>query len=83
MDEKQFAEKIGRLVRFHRKIARLTQLELAKLAEIGKTAVFDVERGKTTTQLSTLVRILHVLNVKITFNGPLVHLFERKENENC
>ena len=71
---------IGAIVRFHRKKARMTQLELAKFAEVGKTAVFDVEKGKSTVQLATLIRILRVLNVRMVFEGPLMQLF-RKEHE--
>ena len=76
--EREIAGQIGRIVRFHRKKARLTQEGLAKFAEVGKTAVFDVEKGKPTVRLATLVRILHILNIKIQFSGPLMHLFERE-----
>lgn len=72
---------IGAMVRFHRKKARMTQAELAKFAEVGKTVVFDVEKGKSTVQLSTLFRILHVLNIKLQFTGPIMHLFEKEQRE--
>ena len=48
-------KKIAHLVRFHRKKAKLTQLALAKLVDIGKPAVFDIEQGKRTVQLDTLL----------------------------
>lgn len=73
--------KTGAIVRFHRKIAKLTQLELAKLAGVGKTAVFDVEQGKETVQYRTLMKILEVLNIRIEFKGPLMNLFERESSE--
>ncbi len=76
--EREIAGRIGKMVRFHRKKARLTQEALAKFAEVGKTAVFDVEKGKPTVRLATLIRILYVLNIKIEFSGPLMHLFERE-----
>ena len=72
-------EKIARMVKFHRKKAKLTQLELAKLAEIGKTAVFDIEKGKKTVRLSTLMAVLHVLNIQMKFQSPLMHRFEADE----
>ena len=72
--------RIGEMVRFHRKKARMTQAELAQFAEVGKTVVFDVEKGKATVQLSTLLRILHVLNIRMQFSGPIMHVFEG-ENE--
>jgi HTH-type transcriptional regulator / antitoxin HipB len=71
--------KIARMVRFHRKKAKLTQLELAKLAEIGKTAVFDIERGKKTVRFATLLAVLDVLNIQMEFQSPLMHRFEEDE----
>jgi len=72
-------EKFARMVRFHRKKAKLTQLELARLADVGKTVVFDIEKGKKTVRFATLLSILRVLNVTIEFRGPLMHLFEEYE----
>jgi transcriptional regulator with XRE-family HTH domain len=69
------------MVRFHRKKAKLTQLNLAKLSGIGKTAVFDIEQGKETVRLSTLVKLLKILNIRIRFDGPLVALFEKEWDE--
>ena len=65
--DKKMALQIGAMVRFHRKKARLTQAGLAKFAEVGKTVVFDVEKGKPTVRLSTLLRILHVLNIRLQY----------------
>ena len=62
--------KIAEIVRRYRKQSGLSQLELAKLAGIGKTAVFDIEKGKETVQLNTLLRILDVLNIQIKFETP-------------
>ena len=36
---------LGALVKDHRKKAGLTQLELANLAGVGKTTVFDIEKN--------------------------------------
>ena len=65
-------DKIGDLVRFHRKRAGLTQTELATLAGIGKTAVFDIEKGKLTVRFDTLKAILNVLNIRIRLSSPLI-----------
>jgi y4mF family transcriptional regulator len=75
------AGQLGKIVRFHRKKAKLTQIELAKLAGVGKTAVFDLEKGKTSVQLSTLLAILHVLNIRLVCESPLMHVFEREHEE--
>ena len=63
---------VGEIVRYHRKRAGLTQQELARLAGIGKTAVFDLEKGKQSIQLDTLGKILHALNITIKIESPLM-----------
>lgn len=72
---------IGEMIRFHRKMAKLSQLELAKLSGVGKTAVFDIEQGKETVKLSTLTKLLRALNITLKFNGPLMALFEKERDE--
>jgi HTH-type transcriptional regulator/antitoxin HipB len=72
---------IGKMIRFHRKLAQLSQSELAKLSGVGKTVIFDIEQGKETIRLSTLLKILNALNIKIKFNSPLMNLFEKECNE--
>ncbi len=73
--------KIAKIVRFHRKKARITQAKLAKLAGIGKTAVFDLEKGKATIKVSTLLAVLDVLNIQLIPHGPIMHLFDKEESE--
>jgi y4mF family transcriptional regulator len=68
---------IGEVIRFHRKRSKLTQAQLAKLAGVGKTAVFDVEKGKETAQLDTLLKIMKILNVKLDFSSPLIAEFNK------
>ena len=68
---------IGEIIRFHRKKSKLTQLQLAKLAGVGKTAVFEVEKGKETAQLDTLLKIMKILNVKLDFSSPLMDEFNK------
>ena len=72
---------IGRMIRFHRKKAKLSQAELAKLSGVGKTVVFDVEHGKKTVRLSTLIKMLYTLNISICFNGPLMNLFRKYDEK--
>jgi transcriptional regulator with XRE-family HTH domain len=75
------SRRAGKIVRFHRKKAKLSQLELAERCGVGKTAVFDLEHGKETVRLSTVVKILKVLNIQIRFESPLMNLFEKECNE--
>ena len=63
--------KLGATVLRHRKAAGLTQLELARLAGVGKTVVYDLEKGKTTLRLETLLKILKVLNIRLVWSAPL------------
>ena len=61
---------LAELIRKHRKAAGLSQLQLAEMAGVGKTAVFDLEKGKETVQLDTLRKILTVLNIKVQLISP-------------
>lgn len=61
---------IAKIVKEHRKAAGLTQNQLASLAAVGKTSIFDLERGKSTIKLNTLLAILEALSIKINFSSP-------------
>ncbi len=63
---------LGDIVKYHRKKASLTQLELAEIAAVGKTVIFDLEKGKQTIKLTTLTAILEALNISLALEGPLV-----------
>lgn len=65
-------ELLANILRKHRKAAGLSQLQLAQLAGIGKTAVFDLEKGKETVQLDTLRKVLAVLNIKVILTSQLM-----------
>ena len=69
---------ISNILKYHRKKAGLSQQELAKLAGVGKTAVFDLEKGKETVQLDTLRKILHALNITLKFESSLMQEYERE-----
>jgi y4mF family transcriptional regulator len=62
---------LGLMVKNHRKKAGLTQIELAKLAGIGKTTVFDIEKNKETVRWSNILAVLKVLNIEVEFKSPL------------
>ena len=70
------ATKIGELVRLHREKAGLTQLELAELSGVGKTVVFDVEKGKSTVKLETLLKIFKSLNISLYLGSPIIETLE-------
>lgn len=68
------------LIRKHRKAAGLSQLQLAEMAGVGKTVVFDIEKGKETIQLQTLRKILTVLNIKVQLTSPFMDHMVNNEN---
>lgn len=68
---------IGKMVNYYRKQSGLSQIGLAKLSGVGKTAVFDIEKGKKSVQLDTLLKVLETLNIHMTFDVP----FPQKTNE--
>ncbi len=75
------SKQIGRTIIFHRKKSRLTQKQLADLAGVGKTVVFDIEKGKETVQLNSLLKVLSVLNIKLEMKSSLMHLMDIENEE--
>jgi HTH-type transcriptional regulator/antitoxin HipB len=65
----------------HRKAAGLSRTKLAEMAGVGKTVIYDIEKGKETVQLDTLLKILKVLNIKLEFKSPLMKNIINLENE--
>jgi DNA-binding XRE family transcriptional regulator len=64
------------IVREHRRLSRLSQANLARMAGVGKTVVFDLEHGKESIQLDTVLKILAVLNIAIRFESLLIQRME-------
>ncbi|MBI1882817.1 MAG: helix-turn-helix transcriptional regulator [Chlamydiae bacterium] len=75
----KFKKEIPELVRTHRKKSSLSQEALAKLAGVGKTAVFDLEHGKMTVQLNTLLRVFDALNIEVHFASPLLQAMKETQ----
>ncbi len=69
---------LAKLVHYCRKQSGLSQHKLAILAGVGKTVVFDIEKGKETVQLNTLLKVLDVLNIQIKFETPLLQTMDDK-----
>jgi transcriptional regulator with XRE-family HTH domain len=76
------AQELAQIIKMHRKAAQLSRVQLAELAGVGKTVIFDVEMGKESVQLDTLRKILKVLNIKITLKSPLMDHLQNSENAN-
>ena len=65
-------EELGKIIQYHRKRSGLSRIALAELAGIGKTVVFDLEKGKKNVRLQTVLSILGVLNISLELKSPLM-----------
>ena len=74
---------LHKIAYFHRKQAKLNRTELANLAGVGKTAIYDLEKGKKTMRWTTIIAILHALNIEVRFNSPLMEKYEKSINQNA
>jgi len=63
---------LSSLVRYHRKAADLSQIELAELANVSRKVVQCIESGGEQISLKNVQAVLAVLNVTLTPTGPLV-----------
>lgn len=73
---------LHKTILFHRKKAGLSRNELAELAGVGKTVIFDLEKGKTSVKLSTIEKVLEALNIEIKLQSPLMEDYEKGRNQN-
>ncbi len=62
-------EDLAIIILNQRKKSKLSRDQLAIIAGIGRTAIFDIEHGKTTYQIDTLLKILSVLNLNLSVSG--------------
>ena len=69
---------LGNVVREHRRLSGLSQSQLAKIAGVGKTVIFDIEHGKESVQFDTLKKVLDALNIKFILQSPVL---ERRQKE--
>ena len=60
------------LVRYHRKAADLSQIELAELANVSRKVVQFIEAGGEQMSWKNVQAVLAVLNITLTPTGPLV-----------
>ena len=74
-------QELAQIIKTHRKAAKLSRVQLAELAGVGKTVIFDIEMGKESVQLDTLRKVLKVLNIKIILKSPLMDNLQNPENE--
>jgi len=66
---------LGRIILFHRKKAGLSRLDLAMVAGVGKTVIYDIENGKETVRIKTLLKIIGALNISVLLDSPIMERF--------
>ena len=71
---------IAQVVKYHRKVAKLSQADLGRLAGVGKTAVFDLEHKKETIRFDVVRKILEALNISVKLGGPLFPLGDEADH---
>lgn len=72
---------IGRVIRLHRKHSGLSRVELARIAGVGKTVIYDIEHGKETIRFSGLKKVMAALNIKINLESPVMELLTKVTGE--
>jgi transcriptional regulator with XRE-family HTH domain len=63
---------LGKVILEHRKKSGLSREQLAEMVGVGKTVIYDLEKGKDTIKVSTLLRILNGLNISVKLESPLL-----------
>lgn len=71
---------IAQIIRFHRKKAGLSRNDLAMLADVGKTVIFDIEHGKETIQWQSLMKVLTALNIRFDFKSSFMEAFYQTQS---
>ena len=61
---------LGRKVRELRRAQKVTQAQLAGLANTGPRFVSDLENGKETCQIGKMLRVLETLGVDMLIRSP-------------
>ena len=65
-------QELKTIIREHRRLSGLSQSELAKLAGVGKTVIFDIEHGKDSVRFDTVKMVLAALNITIVLQSPIL-----------
>jgi HTH-type transcriptional regulator / antitoxin HipB len=73
--------RIAEAILFHRKQSGLSRIDLAEIAGVGKTVIYDIEHGKDSVRLNTLLKVMKALNIAFVMVSPLMEAFERRNHE--
>ena len=64
-------DQVSSLITLHRKKAKLSRNNLALLAGVGKTLIYNLEHASHNVGFNAILRVLHVLNLKLCMISPL------------
>lgn len=70
-----FDHHFGEILRFYRKLSKVTQDKLSEAIGMDRTYISMLERGKRFPSLDTVIKISHALNIKAS---DLIHDLEIK-----
>jgi HTH-type transcriptional regulator/antitoxin HipB len=73
-------EDLDSLIRYHRKAAGLSQIELSSLAGVSRKVVQSLEAGNTKVSWGHVLAILRILNISPEPVGPLVDRWRKEES---
>ncbi len=68
---------LGSAIRTRRRALKLTQLELAALANCGPAFLYQLETGKRSVRLEKVIEVLHVLGLQIALEPGQQKLVSR------
>lgn len=63
MNSVQTPEELGKLIRRYRKEQKLTQEEVALMANVGRRFIVDLEKGKHTLHLGKIIQVMQALGI--------------------
>jgi HTH-type transcriptional regulator / antitoxin HipB len=72
---------ISSVVAAHRKLSGLSRAELADIAGVGKTVIFDIEHGKPSVRLDTLLKLLTALNITFELKSPRMDKLQNADSK--
>lgn len=75
-------ESIAVLIKTLRKEAGLSQVKLSEIAGVARSAVQQIEAGKLSIQLNTVMKICTVLNLNLILENPLAR-YSLKESDDA
>lgn len=59
---------LNEIIKSRRKVLDISQLDLAEMSDLSLATVKDIERGKGNPSLSTVLKIVNVLGLEMSFN---------------